>query len=326
MNFLSGTVAGFPLQLFKRNGKKSPKRRETKSNRTSDGVYVSIDTLLNLRHRASAEKRAVSGRVKNGLPGEVLSVLKGPGIEFEDIRPYLPGDDLRHVDWRVTARTGSPSGLPFVRRYAEDREHSTLIVVDQRINMFFGSGNIFKSFAAALRAAKLAWFAVENNHRLGGVIASSQTIDIVPVGAPKRSILEFFNKLHRHNTSLNIGAVNQTSLEDILKQVSVRLQPGIQVTIFSDFNDLTNDAVTMIAAMANNCRLILVCIFDQLEENIPRNGVVGIANGIRTQRATINRASRKRYQEKRAELDRRLDKAADLPGVVLVRFDANAID
>ena len=88
----------------------------TQSNNSGDGVYVSLDQLLDLKNQVAAFSKLSSHRPYNGQPGETLSTLKGQGIEFEDIRPYLPGDDLRHVDWRVVARTG----MPHTRRYRED--------------------------------------------------------------------------------------------------------------------------------------------------------------------------------------------------------------
>ncbi len=288
--------------------------------KNTEGVYVSIDMLLDLRHQIEAERRLGLKRAQRGLPGEVLSMHKGPGIEFEDIRPYLPGDDLRHVDWRVTARTGRP----YTRRYTEDHEHSTLVVVDQRVNMFFGSGDYFKSYSAALSAARVAWYAADNRHRLGAVIASD-AIDIVPLGHPKRSILELCKKLHACNNSLNINSSGQTGLVDVIERVSLQLQPGMRVTVISDFSDLTEHVVTMLGTIVKNCSLELVQIFDPLEENIPGNATVTVSNGLKISRAVLNKKARELYRSKRAEINRQLQQAASLPGVVLLRRPADSV-
>ena len=284
----------------------------------NDGIYVSIDQLLALKNHAAAHKRSNSHRLENGLPGEALSILKGRGIEFEDIRPYLPGDDLRHVDWRVAARTG----MPFTRRYSEDRERSTLVVADQRVNMFFGSGKEFKSYTAAIAAAKLAWGAVENGHRLGGLIASDTT-DITHVGNARRNVLTMLSNLVKHNNSLSCSSskspgFDQPDFNQLLEQVANKLQPGLIVNIVSDFNDLNKQSKTMLATIASSCELNLIRIVDPLEQEINLKAHVGISNGSAIKRARLNNSILNQYRDKRALIERHLNEIVQRADISLV--------
>ena len=284
----------------------------------NDGIYVSIDQLLALKYHAAAHKRSNSHRLENGLTGEALSILKGRGIEFEDIRPYLPGDDLRHVDWRVAARTG----MPFTRRYSEDRERSTLVVADQRVNMFFGSGKEFKSYTAAIAAAKLAWGAVENGHRLGGLIASDTT-DITHVGNARRNVLTILSNLVKHNNSLSCSSskspgFDQPDFNQLLEQVANKLQPGLIVNIVSDFNDLNKQSKTMLATIASSCELNLIRIVDPLEQEINLKAHVGISNGSAIKRARLNNSILNQYRDKRALIERHLNEIVQRADISLV--------
>ena len=110
------------------------------------GVYVELDQLVRLQYRASGFSFLPRQPVHSLLAGRRGSRLRGRGLDFEEIRGYLPGDDIRTMDWRVTARTRKPH----VRVYTEERDRPVLLVVDQRLGMFFGSRRAMKSVVAAV--------------------------------------------------------------------------------------------------------------------------------------------------------------------------------
>ena len=284
----------------------------TQSNNSGEGVYVSLDQLIDLKTQVIAFSKSSSHRLHNGQPGETLSAFKGQGVEFEDIRPYMPGDDLRHVDWRVVARTG----LPYTRRYSEDRERASMIIVDQRATMFFGSGAQFKSYTAAVTAAKVAWSAVFNGHRLGGIIAS-ETIHITRLGNPHRSSLTFLNHLVKHNNSLASDTQKRHTFESLLDLLTNNIQPGLIVTIISDFHDFNPRSAATLAACANRCEVNLIRIFDPLEQKINLRGQVGISNGTKIAQARLNNRVLDKYREQRAMVRLRLDDTAQTSGINL---------
>jgi len=134
--------------------------------RSSAGAYISRQELLNLRHKGNHSMEIVTRRNNSKLTGEILSSIKGHGIEFTDIRPYQPGDEVRHMDWRTTARTGKL----YTRQYNEEKLQTLYLGVDQRIGMFFGSDIEFKSVTCARIAAIIAWAAAARGFQLGGTV------------------------------------------------------------------------------------------------------------------------------------------------------------
>src|SRR5210317_654341 len=121
--------------------------------RDDDGIYVQMDGLVRLQHKASGFSFLPRQPVHSILSGRHSSKLRGRGLNFEELRDYLPGDDTRNIDWKVTARTRTP----YVRVFTEEKDRSVWLLIDQRISMFFGSQQRMKSVVAAEAAAAAAW-------------------------------------------------------------------------------------------------------------------------------------------------------------------------
>ena len=130
---------------------------------TTQGVYTNMQELMKLRYKASGYSFLPRQPVHSLLTGRHASRLRGRGMDFEEIRRYLPGDDIRKIDWKVTARTKKPH----TRVYTEERERPVLLVVDQRMSMFFGTRVNMKSVTAAHIAALAAWRVVDQGDRVG---------------------------------------------------------------------------------------------------------------------------------------------------------------
>ena len=107
------------------------------------------------------------------FPGCIFPICAARGIDFEEFRPYQAGDDIRLIDWRVTARTGRP----FIKVFREERERPVIIAVDQTHNMYFGSRVAFKSVIAAQAAAVFCWLAIDNGDRVGGLVFSDRGVE-----------------------------------------------------------------------------------------------------------------------------------------------------
>src|SRR5215813_4424925 len=131
-------------------------------------AYVSLDDLLRLRHRAKGFSFLPKQPVHSLLSGRHASRLRGRGLEFEELRHYYAGDDVRAIDWRATARLGEPQ----LRVYKEERDRSVILLVDQRLSMFFGSRHTMKSVIAAEAAALAAWRVTSLGDRIGGIVFS----------------------------------------------------------------------------------------------------------------------------------------------------------
>ncbi len=146
-----------------------PESRVLDGPRSHDPVRVSTASLIRLIGPASTLSLKVRF-IRAQQSGAYLSAFKGRGMEFEEARPYQPGDDIRNLDWRVTARTGKPH----TKLFREERERPILLWVDYRNTMFFATKGVYKSVIAARAAALLAWSAHHHGDRVGGIIFSEQ--------------------------------------------------------------------------------------------------------------------------------------------------------
>ena len=130
------------------------------------GTTFSTADLVGLRPRAAGLSLDASLSSRVGRSGIRVSRIRGRGMEYSESRIYLPGDDIRRIDWRVTARTGRPH----TKLFHEERDRPVLFVVDLGAHMRFGTRGAFKSVVAAEAASLLAWAAAENGDRVGGLV------------------------------------------------------------------------------------------------------------------------------------------------------------
>src|SRR5215831_17849261 len=142
-------------------------------------AYVTLDDLLRLRHSAKGFSFLPKQPVHSLLAGRHASRLRGRGLEFEELRRYYEGDDVRAIDWQATARLGEPQ----LRVYTEERDRPVILLVDQRLGMFFGSHGAMKSVVAAEAAALSAWRVTSLGDRVGGIVFSENGLkEIQPRG------------------------------------------------------------------------------------------------------------------------------------------------
>lgn len=260
------------------------------------GAFVTLRQLLDQRHVARHLELDYSARTRLGMTGTHISRVKGRGVDFEEHRPYQPGDDIRTIDWRVTAR----SGRPFTKIFREERERPVIIGVDQGHNMYFGSQVAFKSVVAAEAAAILCWTTVDNGDRVGGVVFNDDSQELVKPRRSKRSALRFLNVLADFNQELvhtHTQATGQgSSLKQALEQMCRITKPGSSVYLISDFETWDADCVQLLQQLAMHSSMCCVLVYDALEENLPVPGVYSITDGhSRTALDTFSRSIRERY-------------------------------
>ena len=147
---------------------------------TDPRVHVTLQHLRNLEGSSRGLTFLPRSNAASALNGRHASRLRGRGLNFEEMRDYLPGDDIRSIDWKATARTGSPH----VRVFTEERDRPALLVVDQRMCMFFGSELNMKSTTAAEAAAMAAFRILDAGDRLGGIVFDDNGQKELP---PRRS-------------------------------------------------------------------------------------------------------------------------------------------
>lgn len=262
------------------------------------GAFTNLRQLLDQRHVARNLELNYSSRTRLGMTGTHISRVKGRGVDFEEHRAYQPGDDIRTIDWRVTARTGRP----FTKVFREERERPVIIGVDQSHNMYFGSQVAFKSVVAAEAAAIICWTTVDNGDRVGGVVFSDNKQELVKPRRSKRSALRFLNALADYNQDLVNSHTANTEpggkLKAALEQMCRITKPGSNVYLISDFNDYDLACEKLIQQLAIHNSMTCVLIYDELESNLPKPGLYSITDGkSRTALDTYSRNIRELYHQ-----------------------------
>lgn len=263
-----------------------------------DGVVrVSLPSLIAL-HRAAESLPLKPGRVRALASGDYHSPFKGRGMEFDEVRTYAQGDDVRTLDWRVTARTGRPH----TKLFREERERAVLLWVDLRSAMFFATQGAFKAVRAAQAAALLGWSAVHQGDRLGGLIFSEQAhIELRPRRG-KPPLLHMLQQLAAHpawhKRALSSDPVaSAQALNQSLARLRYVAQPGSLIILLSDFSDLDKQASAQLAQLARHNELMLVDIHDPMEQELPPPGQYRVSDGGNFMTlATANKHLREQYR------------------------------
>ena len=240
------------------------------------GAYVELGDLLKLRYRRHAAP-AQNARVMGNQAGNRLSKLRGRGIDFSEVRAYQPGDDVRTIDWRVTARKNKPH----TKVFREERERLTLIVVDQTQSMFFGSEVRLKSVAAAELAALGAWQALNHNDRIGGMIIGNDSYAIHKPYRSVKSVARFLGDLTRMNRSLKRGEPHPEPghFADALAQIRRLARSNYRIYFISDFQPVGDHWRDTFRSLARHNEVIAVRIFDPLERQLPPADSYSVTDG-----------------------------------------------
>ncbi|SAL25447.1 hypothetical protein AWB74_01064 [Caballeronia arvi] len=241
-------------------------------------VYVDAAHLARLEFRARGLSFLAPAPVSSILSGRHASRMRGRGLNFEELRGYLPGDDIRHLDWRVSLRTGKPH----VRVYTEERDRPLLVVVDQRMSMFFGSSRAFKSVVAAEAAALAIWMGFAAGDRVGGVVFGDDDIVRVRPLRSRTRIESLFGAIGRMNRALaadspartNYGQLN-AALEGVLQIAG----HDFLVCIMSDFAGADERTRQLLRQLAAHNDVIAALVFDPMWQRMPEHRALVVSEG-----------------------------------------------
>lgn len=203
----------------------------------------------------------------DAFAGEYQSLFKGRGMEFEDVRPYIPGDDTRRIDWNVTARMASP----YVRRYREERELTVMLMVDASASADFGTRGRFKRELAAELAAVLSIAATSNNDRVGLLMFTDRVERIVPPRKGRRHVLRIVRDLLAFEPS-----GKGTDIETALDAANLILKRRSIVFLISDFIAPPESYRRSLSAAARRHDLVAFDLQDPAEREIPKIGIVAL--------------------------------------------------
>lgn len=227
-----------------------------------------FSSMLNLGRGTKKSKSALSGRF--------TSRLRGRGLDFEEARPYVIGDDIRKIDWNVTAKTGDTH----TKIFTEEKEKPAFIFVDQSETMGFGSQKKTKAVVAGELASIIAHKIKKGGDRVGGMVYSGATYDVVTPKRDSRNIIYFLQKIIGANQSIYKEKTFdfETSLTEIIAKINNIVTHDFVVYIISDFHRYNAAVLQYLSQMSLHNDIILMKVYDPLEEFLPREKLV-MSNG-----------------------------------------------
>ena len=244
----------------------------------SDDIYTNLHALVRLRYTAQGFSYLPRQSVRSLLSGRKRSRLRGRGLDFDELRHYRPGDDIRTMDWRVTNRTGKPH----VRVYTEERDRPVIAVVDQRLPMFFGSQHKMKSVAAAEVAAITAWRVLEVGDRIGAILFNDERcLEIKPTRSQSK-VMGWLGDLADMNNELSVTpdrSSNPAALAQALQLLERSVDHDYLVVLISDFYGWDAQALKIIRSISQHNDIICSLIFDPLERDISRASNLVVSDG-----------------------------------------------
>lgn len=250
------------------------------------GIATSLRELISLRDgvRHVATQRLATG---GALPGAHVSSRRSRGMEFAEARLYRPGDDVRHIDWRQTARRGKA----YTKLFQEEHERPVSLLVDLGPSMRFGTRTAFKSVAAARAAALLAWTAAASGDRIGGVVWNGSMHHEIRPQSRHHGALALLREVAAAASHPPAGTAD---LAAPVRALSRTLRPGSTVVLLSDFSTLGSVSASDIAALSSHADVVLLQVYDNFEADAPPPGCYRMTDGercmtldLRTERARL---------------------------------------
>ena len=241
-------------------------------------VHVRIQDLMALEPAARGLRFTSRQPINSILAGQHGSRLRGRGLDFEELRRYLPGDDLRQLDWRASQRLGKP----YVRTYSEERDRPLLVLVDQRMSMHFGSVRSFKSVVAARVAALSCWMGYLAGDRVGGLVFSDDGIEQVRPLRSRERIQALFAAIVRRNQALRADApdVDATGrLNQALQGALAHAPHDNLICLISDFAGADDQTLRLLRTLAAHNDVIATLVYDPLAVHTPLQGRLVVTQG-----------------------------------------------
>ncbi len=235
---------------------------------------ASVKDMVRLRYAARELTNFPNLMARQATAGGHRSRFRGRGMDFDQVRIYQPGDDIRSIDWRVTARTQTAH----TKIFSEERERPILVICDLRGAMFFGSQRL-KSVVACEISAALAWAGIAANDRAGGLVFGQQQQVDVKSRRSHHAVLQYIHALQDFSSELLESRPERYCLADILEESRRFVLPGSTLFIVSDFHDFDASCHRHLFELARHGNLNLCHVFDPLEVELPPPSIYAVGDG-----------------------------------------------
>lgn len=244
----------------------------------NSNVYADLKKLVTLKNQVDGISFLPTQAVHSILSGRYSSRLRGRGLNFEELRHYRAGDDIRTMDWKVTNRTQKP----YVRVYTEERERPVLLLIDQRINMFFGSQLKMKSVVAAELAAIAAWRVLSVGDRVGALVFNDTGIVETRPQRSRKTVMQILSNTIKANHALSADypiKQNNDQLNLVLKEGERLCGHDYLVVIISDMSGWNAETVKRIKGLSRHNDVMASLVFDTLEKTLPDSSQLVLNDG-----------------------------------------------
>ena len=266
-------------------------------------LHPQLDDLLELRHQARTLGVAAHHLVNSTFIGLYASVFRGTGLDFDEVREYREGDDIRNMDWLVTARTN----VPHLKVFREERQRNVILCVDTGPHMSFGTRGTFKSIQAARTAALIGWAASKQHDRVGGVLFGNPATGIRYYRAtPGRRGL--WRLLRALTEPIERGDTDESQLMAALQRLDSGAHTGSLIFIIAPFNQVTVGIERLLGSIRQRNDVVLLPVDDPADRDLPAIGPVIFSNAagelleVDTDSEEGRRAFRADWDQRREEL------------------------
>ena len=269
------------------------------------GAYVDLQDLQQLRHFASVAVNSPTLARTAAGSGRHRSKALSRGMEFEEVRLYQAGDDVRNIDWRVTARTQ----VTYTKCYRDEKEKPVITMVDQRRSLFFGSQHCFKSVYGCHLAAVINWLSTKRGDRAGGLVIGTHQIQESRPSRSHLAVNRWLHMLQSHNIQLKASATHrEPSFSNALQQLQRIARTGTECILISDCYDIDESSIKLLYQLRKHNHLTLYWLTDPLEQNLPDIRQLTVSNGHEKSTVALQKLQRQNYQhtflQKQSELQR----------------------
>ena len=237
----------------------------------ANGLYASLDELFDQKKYLPYIKKH-SNNVTSDRSGDIRSAFKGRGMEFEEVRTYGFGDDVRDIDWRVTARKGDV----YTKVFSEEKDREVYVVLDLSPYMLFGTKKELKSVSASKIAALLGWQSMANKDRFGLILYDGTETKVFKPQNNQKNLMAILKSVSETSAKVlekaqERGRIN-ANLSDPLQYLQYSIKGRAVVFVISDFNNVSDVALKSLIALTKKCRVYCINIYDYIEEVPPESG------------------------------------------------------
>jgi len=244
-----------------------------KTEKNNPNVFLSLDHLLQLERFSTIINLNGGAKKSNSVfSGNYASKLRGRGLDFEENRPYILGDDIRNIDWKTTAKIGKTH----TKVFTEEKEKPAFIFVDQSVTMGFGSTKKTKAVVAGELAAIFAHKIKKGGDRVGGMVYSGGDYEVITPKRDAKNSLQFFQHIVEANKKIyeQSSFDFELSLQNMMAKIHQIVTHDYIVFVISDFHRYSNSTLRYINELALHNDVVLVKVYDPIEEALPKEKIV----------------------------------------------------